>query len=162
MLPEKFQELEEKIRLTAEVMAQLKQEKIQLQRKHQEAEQRIVALEAELQRLRAERQTAAPAPDALMPPVHTRSRDAHEQTLHHLTDTLSKEPTNVKALFELGNAYERQGMYDQAIQEYQKALTIDAEFVEAIEHLAFLLEKLNRDHEASPLWERILSLKKHT
>ena len=35
------------------------------------------------------------------------------------------------------------------------------DFVDAIEHLAFLLEKLNRDHEASPLWERILSLKKH-
>jgi hypothetical protein len=32
--------------------------------------------------------------------------------------------------------------------------------VDAIEHLAFLLEKLNRDNEASPLWERILSLKK--
>ena len=50
MFPEKFQELEEKIRLTAEVMAQLKQEKTQLERKHQEAEQRIMALEAELQR----------------------------------------------------------------------------------------------------------------
>jgi hypothetical protein len=52
-------------------------------------------------------------------------------------------------------------MYEQAIQEYRKALQIDADFVDAIEHLAFLLEKLNRDHEASPLWERILSLKKH-
>ena len=162
MFPEKFQELEEKIRLTAEVMAQLKHEKTQLERKHQEAEQRIVALEAELQRLRAERQTAAPAPDALSQPLHTRPRDSQEHTLHRLTETLSKEPTNVKALFELGNAYERQGMYEPAILEYQKALKIDANFVDAIEHLAFLLEKLNRDHEASPLWQRILSLKKHS
>jgi tetratricopeptide (TPR) repeat protein len=162
MLPEKFHELEDKIRLTAEVMAQLKQEKTQLERKNQEAEKRIVELESELQRLRAGRQTSSPAPDTLIQPVHTRPRDSQEQALHLLTETLSKEPTNVKALFELGNAYERQSMYEQAIQEYRKALKIDANFVEAIEHLAFLLEKLNRDHEASPLWERILSLKKHT
>jgi tetratricopeptide (TPR) repeat protein len=51
-------------------------------------------------------------------------------------------------------------MYEKAILEYRKALKIDPDFVDAIEHLAFLLEKLNRDNEASPLWERILSLKK--
>ncbi len=96
-----------------------------------------------------------------MQPLPTRSGDAQEQALHRLTDSVIKEPTNVKALFELGNAYERQGMYEQAIQEYRKALAINVDFVDAIEHLAFLLEKLNRDHEASPLWERILSLKKH-
>jgi tetratricopeptide (TPR) repeat protein len=162
MFPEKFQELEDKIRLTAEVMAQLKQEKMQLERKNQAAEQRIAELEGEIQRLRAERQTTSPSPDTLVQHVHARPGNSQEQTLHHLTETLIKEPTNLKALFELGNAYERQGMYEQAIQEYRKALKIDANFVDAIEHLAFLLEKLNRDHEASPLWERILSLKKHT
>jgi len=162
MFPEKFQELEDKIRLTAEVMAQLKQEKTQLEQKNQAAEQRIAELEGELQRLRGERQTTNASPDALIQPLHTRPGDSQEQTLYHLRETLLKEPTNVKALFELGTAYERQGMYEQAIQEYRKALKIDANFVDAIEHLAFLLEKLNRDHEASPLWERILSLKKHT
>ena len=50
MFPEKFQELEDKIRLTAEVMAQLKHEKTQLAQKNQEAEQRIAELEGELQR----------------------------------------------------------------------------------------------------------------
>jgi tetratricopeptide (TPR) repeat protein len=162
MFPEKFQELEDKIRLTAEVMAQLKHEKTQLEQKNQKAEQRIAELEGELQRLRAERQTTSPSPDTLIPHVRTRPGDAQEEMRHHLIETLLKEPTNVQALFELGNAYERQGLYEQAIQEYRKALTLDANFVDAIEHLAFLLEKLNRDHEASPLWERILSLKKHT
>jgi tetratricopeptide (TPR) repeat protein len=161
MFPAKFQELEDKIRLTAELMAQLKQEKTQLERKNQEAEKRIAELEGELTRLRAERQPISPSPDTLMPHLHTRPGDSQDQTLHRLTEALVKEPTNVKALFELGNAYERQGMYEQAIQEYRKALKIDANFVDAIEHLAFLLEKLNRDNEASPLWERILSLKKH-
>jgi tetratricopeptide (TPR) repeat protein len=85
---------------------------------------------------------------------------SQDQTLRHLTDVLGKEPRNVKALFELGNVYERQGMYEQAIHEYRKVLGINPDFVDAIEHLAFLLEKLNRDTEASPLWERILSLKK--
>jgi tetratricopeptide (TPR) repeat protein len=161
MFPAKFQELEDKIRLTTELMAQLKQEKTHLERKNQEAEKRIAELEGELTRLRAERHTTSPSLDTLMQHVHTRPGDSQDQALHRLTETLVKEPTNVKALFELGNAYERQGMYEQAIQEYRKALKIDANFVDAIEHLAFLLEKLNRDNEASPLWERILSLKKH-
>jgi tetratricopeptide (TPR) repeat protein len=161
MFPAKFQELEDKIRLTAELMAQLKQEKTQLERKNQEAEKRIAELEGEVTRLRAERHTTSPSLDTLIPHLPTRPVDPQDQTLHRLAETLVKEPTNVKALFELGNAYERQGMYEQAIQEYRKALKIDANFVDAIEHLAFLLEKLNRDNEASPLWERILSLKKH-
>jgi tetratricopeptide (TPR) repeat protein len=161
MFPAKFQELEDKIRLTAELMAQLKQEKTQLERKIQDAEKRIAELEGEVTRLRAERHTTGPSLDTLMPHLPTRPVDPQDLTLHRLAETLVKEPTNVKALFELGNAYERQGMYEQAIQEYRKALKIDANFVDAIEHLAFLLEKLNRDNEASPLWERILSLKKH-
>jgi tetratricopeptide (TPR) repeat protein len=161
MFPEKFQELEDKIRLTAELMAQLKQEKAQMERKNQEAEQRIAELESEIKRLRAERPTTSSSMDTLIQQLNMRPGDSQDQTLHRLTETLVKEPNNVKALFELGNAYERQGMYEQAIQEYRKALKLDADFVDAIEHLAFLLEKLNRDHEASPLWERILSLKKH-
>jgi tetratricopeptide (TPR) repeat protein len=162
MLPEKFHELEDKIRRTAEMMAQLKQDKTQLEQKHLEAEQRIVELEGELQRLLGENQTAGAVSDAPAQSAPARPREVQEPALHHLTETLNKEPTNVKALFELGNAYERQGMYEPAMQEYRKALKIDANFVDAIEHLAFLLEKLNRDHEASPLWQRILSLKKHS
>ena len=161
MFPEKFQELEDKIRLTAELMAQLKQEKTQLERKNQEAEQRIAELEGEIKRLRAERPAANSSMDTLIQQLNTRPADAQDQALHRLTETLVKEPNNVKALFELGNTYERQGMYEQAIQEYRKALKLNPDFVDAIEHLAFLLEKLNRDNEASPLWERILSLKKH-
>jgi tetratricopeptide (TPR) repeat protein len=161
MFPEKFQELEEKIRLTAELVSQLKQEKLQLEHKHQEAEKRIAELESEITRLRAERPTTSPPVDTLIQHLNTRPGDPQDQALHRLAETLAKEPNNIKALFELGTAYERRGMYEQAIQEYRKALKVDADFVEAIEHLAFLLEKLNRDHEASPLWERILSLKKH-
>jgi tetratricopeptide (TPR) repeat protein len=161
MFPEKFQELEEKIRLTAELVAQLKQEKLQLERKHQDAEKRITELEGEVKRLRAERPAPGAPMDTLIQHLNARPGDSQEQTLHRLTETLDKEPNNVQALFELGTAYERQGMYEQAIQQYRQALKVDPDFVEAIEHLAFLLEKLNRDHEASPLWERILSLKKH-
>ena len=162
MFPEKFHELEDKIRQTAELMAQLRQEKMQLEQKNQEAEKRIAELEGDIKHLRAERQPTSPPMDTLIQHLNTRPADAQEQALHRLTETLVREPNNVKALFELGNAYERQGMYEQAIQEYRQALTLDPDFVDAIEHLAFLLEKLNRDHEASPLWERILSLKKHS
>jgi tetratricopeptide (TPR) repeat protein len=162
MFPQKFQELEDKIRLTAEWMAQLKDEKMQLEQKNQEAEKRIAELEGEIKRLRGERQPASAPMETLIQHLNTRPGNAQEQALHRLTETLGKEPNNVKALFELGNTYERQGMYEQAIQEYRKALKADPDFVDAIEHLAFLLEKLNRDNEASPLWERILSLKKHS
>jgi tetratricopeptide (TPR) repeat protein len=161
MFPERFQELEEKIRLTAELVSQLKQEKLQLEQKNQDAEKRIAELEDEIKRLRAERPSTSPSMDTLIQHLNTRPGDDQEQALHRLTESLVKEPNNIKVLFELGNAYERQGMYEQAIQEYRKVLKIDADFVDAIEHLAFLLEKLNRDHEASPLWERILSLKRH-
>jgi tetratricopeptide (TPR) repeat protein len=167
MFPEKFKALEEKIRLTAELVAHLKLEKTQLEREKEEAEKRvadgekrITELEGEIKRLRAEHHPVSPSIDPLFQPFNTRHEDLQDQTMHRLTETLSKEPNNVKALFELGTAYERQGMYDQAIEEYRKVLKINADFVDAIEHLAFLLEKLNRDHEASPLWERILSLKK--
>ena len=128
MFPEKFHELEDKIRQTAELMAQLRQEKMQLEQKHQEAEKRIAELEGDLKRLRAERQPTSPPTDTLIQHVNTRPADAQEQALHRLTETLVREPNNVKALFELGNAYERQGMYEQAIQEYRKALTLDAGF----------------------------------
>jgi tetratricopeptide (TPR) repeat protein len=161
MFPEKFHELEDKIRQTAELMTQLRQEKSQWEQKHQQAEQRIAELEGEIKRLRSERQPSGMPTETPMPHLQTRPADAQEQALHRLTETLAKEPHNVKALFELGNTYERQGMYEQAIQEYRQALKLDPDFVDAIEHLAFLLEKLNRDHEASPLWERILSLKRH-
>lgn len=161
MFPEKFQELEEKIRLTAELVSQLRQEKLQLEQKQQEAERRIAELESDIKRLRTERPMTNPGVEAAIPHLSVRPSDHQDQTLSRLTETLIKEPHNVRALFELGNAYERQGMYEPAIEEYRKALKVDANFVDAIEHLAFLLEKLNRDHEASPLWERILSLKKH-
>jgi tetratricopeptide (TPR) repeat protein len=167
MFPEKFKELEEKIRLTAELVMHLKRDKTQLERAKEEAEkrlaegeQRIAELEGEIKRLRAERHPISPPIDPLFQQFNARHGDVQDQTAHRLMEMLVKDPTNVKALFELGTIYERQGMYDQAIEEYRKVLKINPDFVDAIEHLAFLLEKLNRDNEASPLWERILSLKK--
>jgi len=160
MFPEKFKELEEKIRLTAELVSRLKFEKIQLERKHQEAQRRIGELEVELKRLKTDRETITPAVDTLLQQLTNLQEDHQDKTVHRLTEVLVKEPTNVEALFELGNIYERQGLYEKAILEYRKVLALNPDFVDAIEHLAFLLEKLNRDHEASPLWERILSLKK--
>jgi len=170
MFPERFKELEEKILLIADLVAQLRQakqqlehDKAQLERQYQEAEKRIADLEDELKRVRAERLSNRPSTEALLQQLTAKQSDlpSQDQRLHRLTDVLGKEPNNVNALFELGSIYERQGMYEQAIDEYRKVLKIDPDFVDAIEHLAFLLEKLNRDNEASPLWERILSLKKH-
>ncbi len=159
MLPEKFQELEAKIRLTVELVSRLKAEKLQLERKNQEAEKRIAELELEVKRLRAERDANVPSMGYLQQ-AEAPHGDHQDQTVHRLLESLVKDPNNVQTLFELGKMYERQGIYEKAILEYRKALKLNPDFVDAIEHLAFLLEKLNRDNEASPLWDRILSLKK--
>ena len=159
MLPAKFQELEAKIRLTVEMVSRLKAEKLQLEQKHQEAEHRIADLELEVKRIRAERDSSVPSGN-YRPQAGPPQGSPQDQAVHRLLESLVKDPENVRALFELGRTYERQGVLEKAILEYRKALKIDPDFVEALEHLAFLLEKLNRDHEASPLWDRILSLKK--
>ena len=65
MFPEKFHELEDKIRQTAELMAQLRQEKMQLEQKNQEAEKRIAELEGDIKRIRAERQPVSAPMDTL-------------------------------------------------------------------------------------------------
>lgn len=62
--------------------------------------------------------------------------------------------------YDRGVQLEREGRYEEAIAAYRKALTTAPEFVDALEHLAFLLEKLNREEEASPLWAKVLALKK--
>jgi tetratricopeptide (TPR) repeat protein len=64
------------------------------------------------------------------------------------------------AQFEAGRAYEKKGLWNKAIEAYRRAIDVKPDFVDAIEHLAFLLEKLNREKEASPLWEKVISLKK--
>ena len=69
-------------------------------------------------------------------------------------------PAPHQAHFDRGVELERSGKYEAAIEAYRAALDTAPEFVDAIEHLAFLLEKLNREEEASPLWEKVLALKK--
>lgn len=159
MFSQKFQELEEKIKKTAELVSRLKQEKRELERKLQAAEQKIVELEAEIRRLHYEAERRASV-SPMSQPSQTRNDDQPHQEIRRLQERIARESGNYRAYFDLGALYEKLGFYEKAIQEYRKALQINPDFLEATEHLAFLLEKLNRDHEASPLWDRILSLKK--
>lgn len=62
--------------------------------------------------------------------------------------------------FQRGVELENDGKYEEAIEAYRQALKTSPEFVDAIEHLAFLLEKLNREDEAAPFLEKVLALKK--
>jgi tetratricopeptide (TPR) repeat protein len=72
---------------------------------------------------------------------------------------MAKETKGPEDYFQLGLLYEQKGQLEQAISEYRRALEGDAEHLEAAQRLAFLLEKLNRDAEASPLWDKIWTMR---
>lgn len=160
MFSQKFKELEEKIKNTAELVARLRQENKEWEKKYQAAEKRIREMEAELQRIRDEQTLLTPTVQSMLQQLDGAREEAPEKTIHTLQERAAQEPNNYRVYFDLGYAYEKQGQYEKAIAEYKKALKIKPDSLEATEHLAFLLEKLSRDQEASPLWERILSLKK--
>jgi lipopolysaccharide biosynthesis regulator YciM len=76
-----------------------------------------------------------------------------------MQELLGKEAKDAEDHFHLGTLYEQRGQFEQAITEYQHVLECEAENLEAAQRLAFLLEKLNRDAEASPLWDKIWAMR---
>ena len=92
-------------------------------------------------------------------PVTTLAPTAPVESSEAMQELLDKESKGAEDHLALGVLYEQQGQYDQAIGELQLALEIDATNLEAAQRLAFLLEKLNRDAEASPLWDKIWAMR---
>ena len=71
----------------------------------------------------------------------------------------AEEPQTEEDYFQLGATYERRGQFDSAVQIYQQLLEADDNNLEVAQRLAFLLEKLDRDEEAAPLWDRIWTMR---
>jgi lipopolysaccharide biosynthesis regulator YciM len=163
MNAEKFELLEAKVRETASLVTRLREDKQRLEHDNSQLQQRVAELEEALQQAQANESSYAPSLDNLLEQLDT-LQNVQEQpratpsatTLQELSD---KEPKTEDDHFQLGTLYEQQGQYEQAIREYQIALDASPEHLDVAQRLAFLLEKLNRDAEASPLWDRIWAMR---
>jgi tetratricopeptide (TPR) repeat protein len=165
MYAEKFELLEAKIRETAMLVSRLREEKRQLEQENEQLREQIYALEEELRRSREDASRYMPNIDSLLQQLDTLHEattaprnpvDVSATTLQQLQTKEGKTPEDH---FQLGTLYEQKGQFEQAITAYQHALEEDPDNLEAAQRLAFLLEKLNRDAEASPLWDKIWAMR---
>lgn len=176
MLNERFRELEKRIKGAGELINRLKQEKMDLELRYAEAQKKIADLMDEMSVHKSEEEEFAGRVEELL--EHFKEFPEEEEGGYEGALTLTKgfpaedergpglilEPEtdldNYIAQFELGRRLEKKGLWDKAVEAYRRAIDVKPDYVDAVEHLAFLLEKLNREKEASPLWERVISLRK--
>ena len=171
MSAEKYALLEARIRQTASLVARLREENQLLVQENEQLCERIAELEEELRRVRRPGAESAPNLDQLLAqldtlhqadsPPRTGEMDESEPAANDSAaeEPQAKEPQTEEDYFQLGTTYERRGQFDSAIQVYQQLLEADNNNLEVAQRLAFLLEKLNRDAEAAPLWDRIWTLR---
>ena len=172
MSAEKYALLEARIRQTATLVGQLREENQQLREENQQLRERVSALEVEDRRGRqpdAEGQNL----DELLAQLDTLHGTETQTPTFETADTYesepgdgethaaaeeeprTEEPQTAEDYFQLGKTHERRGHFEPAVEIYQQLLEADGNNLEVAQRLAFLLEKLNRDEEAAPLWDRI-------
>ena len=171
MSAEKYALLEARIRQTASLVARLREENQLLVQENEQLCERISELEEELRRVRRPEAESASNLDHLLEQLDTlhqidsprRPVETYEPepTADDLAaeEPQAEEPQTEEDYFHLGTTYERRGQFESAIQVYQQLLEVDNNNLEVAQRLAFLLEKLNRDEEAAPLWDRIWTLR---
>ncbi|MCZ6874506.1 MAG: hypothetical protein O7G88_13420 [bacterium] len=165
MYAEKFELLEAKIRETAMLMSRLREEKQQLEQKNAQLRERVIELEEEARQSREDAASYAPNLDSLLQQLETLQDggDGLSQSVDpvatSIQELLGKETRDANDHFQLGVLYEQKGQFEQAIGEYQRTLEFESENLEAAQRLAFLLEKLSRDAEAAPLWDKIWAMR---
>jgi Flp pilus assembly protein TadD len=164
MYAEKFELLEAKIRETAMLVSRLREEKRQLEQENEQLRERLYALEEEMRRSRDVSSRYMPNLDNLLQQLDTLQTDGSmpqsaDPVQTAMQELLIKEPKNAEEHFQLGTLLEQKGQFEQAIAAYQRTLEFDAQNLDAAQRLAFLLEKLNRDAEASPLWDKIWAMR---
>jgi tetratricopeptide (TPR) repeat protein len=164
MYAEKFELLEAKIRETAMLVSRLREEKRQLEQENAQLRERLAELEKELRHSREDTARYVPNLDSLLQQLDTLQAGVEPAKSPALLTTsghelLAKEAQGPEDHFQLGIFYEQKGQLEQAIGEYRRALEADANNLEAAQRLAFLLEKLNRDAEAAPLWDKIWTMR---
>jgi tetratricopeptide (TPR) repeat protein len=175
MSAEKYALLEEKIRQTASLVAQLREENQQLLQENERLHKRVTLLKEEIQREKQPGTESAANLDQLLaqldtlhqtePPALPTVETAETREPEPAPDASATEeppdedPHTEEDYFHLGTVYERRGQFESAVQLYQRLLEADHNNLEVAQRLAFLLEKLNRDEEAKPLWDRIWKMR---
>jgi tetratricopeptide (TPR) repeat protein len=168
MYAEKFELLEAKIRETAMLISRLREEKRQLEQENEQLRERIDALEEEIRQSRDDSSRYVPNLDNLLQQLETLQAEGGpvpgpvpgpDPVTSAMQDLLGKEAKNAEEQFQLAALLEQKGQFEQAISAYQRTLEVDPQNLEAAQRLAFLLEKLNRDAEASPLWDKIWAMR---
>lgn len=171
MSAEKYALLEAKIRQTASLVVQLRQENQQLAQENEQLYERIAELEEQLQHARRLGTESAPELDHLLEQLDTlHQADSPPRNVERYEpqpaandlaaeEPQAEEPQTEEEYFHLGTMYEKRGEFESAIQIYQQLLEADNNNLEVAQRLAFLLEKLNRDAEAAPLWDRIWTMR---
>ena len=164
MYAEKFELLEAKIRETAVLVSRLRGEKRQLEQENEQLRERIHELEEEIRRSHDDSGRYMPNLDSLLQQLETLQADGQriqgtDPVSTAMQELLVKESKSAEEHFQLGTLLEQKGQLEQAITAYQRTLDVDSQNLEAAQRLAFLLEKLNRDAEASPLWDKIWAMR---
>lgn len=160
---EKFELLEARIRETAALVTRLREEKQRVEEENAMLRAHIGELEQALQQAQEIGSRYEPSIDNLLQQLDTlhageEDRVSADAVTEAIGDLQAKETKGAQEYFELGQLYEQQGHFEQAIDAYQDTLRLEAQNLEAVQRLAFLLEKLNRDAEAAPLWDKVWAM----
>jgi len=171
MLYERLEQLEQRIKEAAQTIAQLKYERMELEAKNRELDRRCADNESELRALREERDRLSSRIESLFdhfePVNQGKAREPAMGSVAVLEGAVleparqpEQENDNYVALYEMGLACEKEKMYEKAVEAYERAIKINPNYANAMEHLAFCLEKLDREREAVPVWQKVIALKK--
>jgi septal ring factor EnvC (AmiA/AmiB activator) len=161
---EKFELLDAKIRETTLLVSRLREEKRRVEEENAQLRQRIAELETALQEVEANASRYAPDIDSLLAQLDTLNSDVDASVVDvdpvaAALDDLEARPSKGPGdYYELGRLHEQKSHYDQAIAAYQAGLRLDPQHLDTMQRLAFLLEKLNRDAEAAPWWDKIWAM----
>lgn len=161
---EKFELLEAKIRETAILVARLREEKQRLETENARLRLRIDELEGALLQVQEDTSRYMPNIDSLLQQLDTLQGEegggeaAADPMAAAFQELQAREDKGPGEYLELGKLYEGRNQLEQAIEMYQSTLQRDSQNLEAAQRLAFLLEKLNRDTEAAPLWDKIWAM----
>lgn len=161
---EKFELLDAKIRETTLLVSRLSEEKRQVEEENAQLRQRIDELESALREVEASASRYTPDIDSLLAQLDTLNNEAAGPVVEADPVEMAIDDVEAKAnktpddYYELGRLREQKSQYDHAIAAYQEGLRLDPQHLDAMQRLAFLLEKLNRDAEAAPWWDKIWAM----
>ena len=161
---EKFEMLEARIRETAMLVTRLREEKQRVEQENAQLRAHIGELEQALDQAQEMGTRYAPNLDNLLQQLdslHTGEDGGGvgvDAVAVAIDELQAQEAKGAVEYFELGRLYEQQNQFEPAIEAYQQTLRHDAQHLEAVQRLAFLLEKMNRDAEAAPLWDKVWAM----